>query len=164
MEQQLSIISIPCVKKRIKRELEMLINDSICDEADIIIKSNKNSTYQYIISFKHKKDNNYYDFYLSDNHPFKPPKININKKPVKFNYLFNPDFRKALKKYSGIECFCCETILCSNNWSPQFAIKDILNDIDCFRCATKQVVVRIIVDVIKRKYLIDDIPIIEWLY
>jgi hypothetical protein len=71
---------------------------------------------------------------------------------------------KNLKKYTGIQCFCCETILCSNNWGPQFTIKNILDDINKYRDARREVIVRIIVDIIKRKYLIYDTNIIEWLY
>jgi predicted peptidase len=71
---------------------------------------------------------------------------------------------KNLKKYTGIQCFCCETILCSDNWSPAFTMNHVINDIDKCKDARHQVIIRIIVDVIKRKYLIDDTNIIEWLY
>jgi hypothetical protein len=71
---------------------------------------------------------------------------------------------KNLKKYTGIQCFCCETILCSNNWGPAFTMNSVINDINKYKDARRQVIIRIIVDVIKRKYLIDDTNIIEWLY
>lgn len=168
MEEKLSVIKIGSLQRRMKREFEILIKENICDEQDIQIKEKIDNlcsnVKDYIIDFKYSKDNKFYNFQITNNYPFKPPKIKINNCSTNFAYPFHSHFRCALKKYAGIECFCCESILCSNNWSPQFTIKDIINDINIFRSAIRQVIDHIIVDVIKRKYLIDDINIIEWLY
>ena len=63
-----------------------------------------------------------------------------------------------------MQCFCCESILCSNNWGPQFTMKDIFEEVKQFRDICKEIAHRVIIDVVKRKYLIDDINILEWLY
>ena len=169
MEQELSIINNKLIRKRIKREIGMLINDNICGENEFKIIHNIQTSYrnmvEYVISFKNLNDNNYYKFIISDNYPFKPPKLKINDKHLSFYHKITNDiFRISLKKYTGIECFCCETLLCYNNWNPQFTINDIIKNINDFRNANRQVIVRLIVDIIKRKYLNSDIHIIEWLY
>ena len=163
MEQQLLIITIGGVRKRIKREIEKLIRENICIGDDI--KIDKHNNFDYFIEFKNLLDNKYYKFIVCNNYPFKPPKIFINNKSISFYHqIKNLEFNRSLKKYTGIECFCCETILCSNNWGPVFTFTSVLDDINRYKDARRQIIVRIIVDVIKRKYLIDDTNIIEWLY
>ena len=167
MEQYLSILNDKFLRKRIKREIEILIKENICIENDIKIKDNIDciNNFEYIISFKNLNNNKFYKFIISNNYPFNPPKLHINDKPISFYHqITNLDFLKNLKKYTGIQCFCCETILCSDNWSPAFTMSRVINDIDKCKDARHQVIIRIIVDVIKRKYLIDDTNIIEWLY
>jgi ubiquitin-protein ligase len=150
------------VLKRIKREVDLLVSSDICIEDEVEINNDNN---QYIVSIKNPIHNKNYEFKISNDHPFKPPKLFINNKPINFHHKMSSEkFKYSLIKYTGIDCFCCETILCSNNWSPQFTLKDIIYDINRYFDARHQVVVRIIVDVIKRKYLVDDINIIEWLY
>jgi ubiquitin-protein ligase len=149
--------------RRIKREVEQLISSNICIEEQVEIKTTDNDECNVIIN--NLFDKKLCEFKISNNHPFKPPKLFIDKKLINFHHKNTSEsFRNSLIKYTGIECFCCETILCSNNWSPQFTLKDIIYDIYKYRDARNQVVIRIIVDVIKRKYLIDDVNIIEWLY
>ena len=169
MEHKLSIIDSNLIRKRISREITFLIQQNICNEDDVKIQRNTETSYrnmvEYTISFKNLNNNKYYKFIISNNYPFNPPKIKVNDKPLAFYHrITNEVFRNSLKKYTGIQCFCCETILCSNNWGPQFTINDIIKDINHFTEANRQVVIRVIIDVIKRKYLIDDINIVEWLY
>lgn len=151
------------ILRRIKREVEILVNSNICMENQVEIKNVENEEYNVIIT--NLINNKHYEFKMSSHHPFKPPKLFINNKLINFHHKSSShQFKNSLTKYTGIDCFCCETILCSNNWSPQFTLKDIIDDINRYCDARHQVVVRIIVDVIKRKYLIDDVNIIEWLY
>jgi ubiquitin-protein ligase len=169
MEEQLSIIPISGIRKRLKRELENFINDNLCTKEGINIKQNLENNYSTVryfdIEIQNIKDNKHYCFTISNNYPFEPPKLIINYKPIGFYHMTNNNkFRFELKKNTGIECFCCETILCSYNWSPGLTLKNVINDIDKFRNAFRQVIDCIIVDVIKRKYFFDDVNIIEWLY
>jgi ubiquitin-protein ligase len=151
------------VLKRIKREIEKLISSNICIEDQVEVKNIDNNEYNVIIKNLFYKKN--CEFKISSNHPFKPPKLFIDNKLISFHHKTDSEnFKNSLIKHTGIECFCCETILCNNNWSPEFTLKDIIYDIYKYRDARHQVVIRTIVDVIKRKYLVDDINIIEWLY
>lgn len=169
MEQQMLTITNSGVKKRVKRELQLMIRKNICIEQDILVKQNNDTSYkkypEYEVIFKNLNDNKYYKFIIPYNYPFKHPKLYIDNKYINFKHnTMNSEFCKKLKQYTGIQCFCCETILCSNNWSPGFTMISVLEEIDKYREARHQIAVRIIIDVIKRKYLIDDINIIEWLY
>ena len=169
MEQQLLIINTDSVRRRIKREIELLIKEKICIEDDVGIKDKSDAFHSnikdYEVEFKNLNDNKYYKFIISNNYPFKPPKLHINNKPISYYHrVENFEFKKKIKKYTGIECFCCETILCANNWSPNLTFNKVMKEFDHYRDINRQIVVRLIVDIIKRKYLIDDINIIEWLY
>ena len=73
-------------------------------------------------------------------------------------------FAKKLVKYTGISCFCCDTILCSKNWAPKYTMVDIIGERERFKNACMEVVHRVVIDVIKRKYLNEDVDIIQWLY
>lgn len=170
MKQDLvGVIINPLTRNRIKREFDFLLNKEISIEDNFHIKQHIGCTcydcMNYVIEFKNLKDKNYYKFVITNHYPFKPPKLYINNRPLDYYYeIKNSKFNECLKKYMGIECFCCETILCSNNWGPQFTINSILDEIDKFRNYRYEIIIRILVGIIKRKYLIDDINIIGWLY
>lgn len=164
-------ISSRTIRARFERELTQLFELNIIDPYCISIrietdKENYNIQNRFIVNFYNIKDNNFYSFYFDNNYPFKPPKLEINSKPYSDIYYLNInsyDFKQKLLKYHKIRCLCCETKLCSDNWTPSYTMKHILNEIDHFKNICRHIIYRIIVDVIKRKYLIDDINIIEWL-
>jgi hypothetical protein len=171
METNLLIIKNPLTRNRIKQELGFLKNREIFIEDEYYIKQYTNigcncyHCIDYVIEFKNSKDNKYYKFIISNYYPFKPPKLYINNKPFTYYYeIKNYQFNENLKKYIGIECFCCRSMLCMNNWGPQFTIISVLDEINICRDARNQILIRIMIDVIKRKYLLNDINIIEWLY
>ena len=81
MEDKLPIIKRDCIKRRIKRDLEDLVNEKICVQEEIsIIQSSEK---EINIGFKNIKDNRYYDFIISEHYPFIPPKLKINNKSIK---------------------------------------------------------------------------------
>lgn len=161
MEESLSLLGI--VKKRIKYETGSLVKQNICDENNI--KIGKYNDVNYFIEFKNLLDNNNYKFIISDCYPFVPPKVFINKKYILHYYkITNRYFNILLKKYTEMDCFCCNTILCSNNWKPTYKFIHILDEFNEYIDMRHQIIIRIFVDVIKNKYLTYDINIIEWLY
>jgi ubiquitin-protein ligase len=165
MDQKLSIISNNFLKKRVKREIELLIKENTCLEESLNVEQQLNNQHEYIVKFKNIKDENNYKFILPCNYPFSAPKLRINEKNIAFYHrITNKTFNESLRKYTGIVCFCCETILCSNNWHPAFTFKHVINDINRYKQARRQIIDRLLIEIIKRKYLIDDINIIEWLY
>lgn len=151
------------LSNRIKRELELLIKENICKEENIFVLMN--DKYDLVIGIKKLDDKKYYEFIIPKKYPFVPPKLKINSRYLSFNHNIKSYlFSKLLIKYTGMKCFCCSTILCSYNWAPSLTFKHIFDDLNKFKNAAHEIVVRIIVDIIKRKYLMDDINIIEWLY
>ena len=162
MEEQLSIIKNSIIKKRIKREIEQLVESNICKMGDVSIEINNGDYETKLILHLNSK---IYEFYIHKYYPFRPPKIYINNKQyLSCHTILSNNFRAKLREYAGIDCFCCETMLCSDNWSPKLTIKDILEERDKYKNACREVVHRIIVNVIIRKYLNNDINIIQWLY
>ena len=160
-----------CLCKRLEREIRELITLGLYSNINIIpIKTlnpytyNDTTTY-YKIEITQIKDNTYYEFIISSDYPFKPPKLIINEKPYYEYFKFkNHAFKEVLYKYSGISCFCCETILCWSNWTPHYKIISILNEVGRFKQICREIAYRIMIDVIKRKHLVYDINIIEWLF
>lgn len=162
MEEQISIIKNSTIKKRIKREIEQLVVSNICNLDDVSIVMNNGDYETKVILQLNSK---IYEFYIHNYYPFRPPKLYINNiKYLSHHSVLSEKFRNDLRKYAGIDCFCCETMLCSDNWSPKLTIKDILEEYHRYKNACREVVQRIIVNVIIRKYLNDDINIIQWLY
>jgi len=60
-------------------------------------------------------------------YPFFPPQISIDGKPLSYTPSYFPP--RLLEDYSKKHpCPCCVSIMCPENWSPSFGIKDILHE------------------------------------
>ena len=171
MNEKLSIISQPNLRKRLKRELiDLVINKNIelhfIDinlNDDSIEDSNGYDKGYYFYKLNVYTISNFYRFYIPPSYPFAPPKLNINYKPY-MSLLRHNNYTDNLYKYKKIRCFCCETVLCGNNWNPVITIGKIIDEFNAFKKYSKEISHRIIVDVIKRKYLVEDLNLIDWLY
>ena len=96
-------------------------------------------------------------------YPFKQPNVYINNKEY-LSILCNPTFSTDnIIKLANVNCLCCISILCGNNWNAGINILDILNEIDKFYTLKKRYVERIYATKIKDKYLYPDSNIIEYL-
>ena len=74
-----------------------------------------------------KMDNVAFTAKIPSNYPFYPPKLYVNNKVI----IYSPnDFPKRLydkyKENNG--CPCCNTITCSENWSPSLGVKNIARE------------------------------------
>ena len=116
--------------------------------------------YQYItllndtIEIKIKYDSEY---------PFCPPcKILINK----INYISLLKCSSSDLKILKINknCLCCSSLMCKNNWGPTLNLFNILDEVESTLKIKKGIINYIFCNVIKRKYLIDDIPLFQYLY
>jgi ubiquitin-protein ligase len=169
LNEKLNVISNKNIRRRIERELLQLLEFNIIDPFNVYIsfdnnrQTNYNKNY-YTISFYSMKDNNLYVFELDIDYPFRPPKFYINYNPyLYYLYIRSPEFSQNLFKYYRIRCMCCETKLCYDNWSPIYTMKYILDEAQQFKKMNKTLISCIFINIIKRKYLIDNINIIEWL-
>ena len=167
IEEKTKVINISPIARRIKRELEKMMNYGICKNDNISISRNKtyNNEFDYHIVIFNDNDKRLYEFILSSYYPFKPPKLILNYKPYFEYFRFTSNsYRDLFYKYKGQRCFCCETKTCGDNWGPSHLLVDIMNEVNQFYTECKEISHIICIKVIKRKYLIDDINIIEWLY
>ena len=150
------------IKNRVIRELTTLSNVSssimfhIDDKKNLPVITVEDNQYD---SF------NVYSFIIDHSYPFRPPMVLINSIPyINFCRINTVGFCKNLKKVGNIYCFCCNTIIHSVKWSPTIKLSDIIMEIRKFRKMRRDVVNKIISDIIKKKYLTDDINLECWLF
>lgn len=96
-------------------------------------------------------------------YPFNPPKnIYIND----FNYLSLLKCKREDLKVLHInkQCLCCDSFLCKNNWGPTLNIFKIIKEIQQNLKIKRAIIDRIFCNCLKRKYLIDDIPLFNYLF
>ena len=87
---------------------------------------NRKINYKLSLNFIYKSDK--IDVEIGSGYPFTPPKkIFINKKLLDFQYNLDKKQRSFIKKYYNIDCFCCSSLLCYNNWKPAHTIFNILD-------------------------------------
>tara|TARA_B100000212_G_C27287351_1_gene495731 strand:- start:524 stop:970 length:447 start_codon:yes stop_codon:yes gene_type:complete len=85
--------------------------------------------YNHEITFYYKK--NKYNL-LVKNYPFRVPrKLKVNDKLINYNEISN-NYKKYLRKYFGIQCLCCSSILCENNWLICYKFSDISKEHENF--------------------------------
>jgi len=67
--------------------------------------------------------------FLNSYYPFNAPKrVVIN--GIDYNGKINicKESKKYFKKYMNINCMCCDTCLCMNNWTPTIYLIDIIDE------------------------------------
>ena len=94
-------------------------------------------------------------------YPFRSPKVNINGNDyIKLLKISEP---WKLDMLVDKKCLCCSTLLCGNNWYPCANVVTLLEEI----ISNLELKIRFNeiahVKKIKRKYLIDDIPLEQYL-
>ena len=73
-------------------------------------------------------------------------------------------YKKLLKYVSGLECLCCNSYLCNNNWNPSITFDKIINQIEGYKTFKYRISIKIILDKVKEKYLNRDIELDSWLF
>jgi ubiquitin-protein ligase len=106
-----------------------------------------------------------YDFVVSDNYPFNPPKIKVNGSDY-YNFLSikSENFRSILKTLYGVSCLCCNSFLCGDRWTPAIRLSGIVVEIRLYRKYKRDILNKYFTDKIKFLYLIDDIDLFSWLF
>jgi hypothetical protein len=67
---------------------------------------------------------------LKNNFPIKPPEIELNSQPYINILVFDSNIKhKLLKEIAGVDCLCCESLLCESIWFAQSKLKDIVNEV-----------------------------------
>jgi ubiquitin-protein ligase len=151
------------ISRRVKREYSQLI--LVYENIDIEINDDNLVT----IKIQKKSElngelNNYY-FILSYTYPFHPPKIFVNNKTYnKFLTLPSARFTRIFHYINGPKCMCCSSITLNHNWSPALTIENILKEIEIIRQYKYEIIIKVLADNIKNKYLIMDIDLDSYLF
>ena len=111
-----------------------ILYKKIYKETPEIMNNYGNYSMQYIREQKYiKLKVNYKNLLIEINFigffPFQKPDVLINNKYYNNILIFNDQFFINYLKKLNINCLCCESILCTNNWSPMFGIINILDEI-----------------------------------
>ena len=150
-------------RRRITKELETMYNIY----TQINVKMNEKDRLEitvYEIDEQNKKQ--VYGFVMTNDYPFRPPIISYQRRPY-IEYLITNQLYKSLhlvQKITGKSCFCCHSINCNDNWSPAITLSKIINEIRDIKAQKRIIINKLIADVIKKKYLIEDIDIDSWLF
>lgn len=167
-EHLLALDNIPfnAVKKRIKRELEKL--DENCSLISIEVEKNDKDISRQCKPVLNIYDNSnglIYSLTLDTNYPFSSPKVQINYRTYyEFLRVGISSFSENLKKIYKINCLCCSSITCGDNWTPAYTTNHIINEIRIFKGYKRDLINKLFADKIKIKYLIDDINLDCWLF
>jgi len=162
----LEIIPFNTVKKRITRELQNL--DETCSLMSIELDKNdkeKSGHVKPVINIYDNSNGLIYSLTLDCNYPFRPPNVKINCIPY-YEFLrikFLP-FTENLTKIYKINCLCCSTITCGDNWTPAYTTNHLIKEIRTYKNYKRNLLNKLIADKIKVKYLIDDIDLDCWFF
>lgn len=147
-----------CISRRLKREFSIMCKLYQKVYVELTQKSNEIcvNVYDFGISYK---------FTIGINYPFVCPTVFLNNHKYKQILANKTNYEITyLKKLTGIDCLCCNSLTCSEKWAPNNNLNDIINEIKYFKKIKRDLVFKIITDKIKEKYLNSDIDLISWLF
>jgi ubiquitin-protein ligase len=149
------------LSRRIKKECEVLLQKG----GNISIEKNSNGD---IMVELQRLEGNYiskYSFMMPLNYPFMPPRIRINdQNHYDFCNLHSNRFTTILQYIKGIDCLCCHSHICKNNWAPGLTLDHILKQINEYKKLKYYISLKLLADQIKYKYLVMDINLDSWLF
>ena len=158
--------------KEVKLKIEELLyaNKRITREYHDLIKTYNNIevfyNYElYLISFVISEEDHAYKFTMNIDYPFVPPKIDYKGKPyISFLQMPTQRFQNTLKQLTKKECLCCDSFCCREKWSPCLTTTHIIAEINNMRRCKKNIILKILIEQIKHKYLLADIDICSYVF
>jgi hypothetical protein len=147
-----------CISRRLKREISIMCQ--IYQEINVELTQKSNeicvNVHDFGISYK---------FIIGLNYPFVCPTVFLNNRKYKQILTNKTNYEITyLKKLTGVDCLCCNSLTCSEKWAPNNKLNDIINEIKYFKKIKRDLVFKILTDKIKVKYLNSDIDLISWLF
>ena len=159
IQSHLAKLGSKTLTRRIRREYEQL--EQQCESIAVELNENQNLSF----TITRKGDTDQYKFILHNEYPFVQPTVFINDKPyISFLNLRSFRFNNMLKYVSGFHCLCCNSICFKQQWSPAYTIKRIMSEIDKYKQIKRNIILKLLADQIKDKYLISDIDLDSWLF
>ena len=137
-------VKVKGIPNRINSEIMNLFNQS-----DFVSSERKSKSILITVI----KGKNKYEFELSNDYPFKPPK-NIIYKGTNYKQILSncpKKIQKILRTKYFINCLCCDTITCSK-WVPAINTSHIINEIDKFLKIKKEIRIILLCDEIRYKF------------
>jgi len=150
------------VKKRINNECINILYKKYSDV--FITVDNVNSIINVAIYEIIDEKRNKYSFNVNADYPFRPPKIFLNNHIYSSLLRVNEFEKKLLNKLKGINCLCCNTYNCSDNWSPSHTIDKIITEMKDIKQFKRNAINKLMADKIKLRYLIHDIDLDCYLF
>ena len=118
----------------------------------------------YLIIEVLSKYGNKFIFYIDANYPFKnPEKIFLNNNNYLNTLKLIKPFRKLLKETSNVECLCCHSLTCQNNWTPCKRLWELVDEGDRVILMKKKIFYLYYARKIACDFLTHDIPIESYL-
>jgi hypothetical protein len=116
-----------CISRRLKREFSIMCKLYQKVYVELTQKSNEIcvNVYDFGISYK---------FIIGINYPFVCPTVFLNNHKYKQILANKTNYEITyLKKLTGIDCLCCNSYLCYNNWAPSVTFKHIIDQINDYK-------------------------------
>jgi hypothetical protein len=156
---ELEKTSFSNLKKRITNELIEFKKDN----AYINVEDNEGNG--FILTIVPDTEDTVYTFYITKDFPFNAPaRVLVNHRNIKSYFrIQSTKTLNELKMYYNITCLCCHSIACNNNWTPVYKLSYFIDEFRKVKKYRRDIINRILVQKIIKKYLLKDINILEWL-
>ena len=157
------------IKRRLKKELDNMYigNRQILVELNIYYKQQDDAIlYVNIHEIDRENKSHWYKFGITIHYPFRNPHIYYQGRPY-LEFLQIPRTIKEMtlfKKVTKLNCYCCNSYNCSDNWTPMITLQNIIDEIKNIKQKKRDLINKIIADKIKHRYLISDIDLDSWLF
>jgi ubiquitin-protein ligase len=152
------------LRRRLKKEVDKMYADY--DKIDVEL-TDKGDARVNIYKIEENNQLHMYGFVLTRDYPFRAPVIFFQNRPyidfLRTRYMPNTD-TNVFKRITGLNCFCCFSVNCSDNWSPSITLEKIISEIHLIKKKKRDIINKIIADKIKARYLVDDIDLDSWLF
>lgn len=94
---------------------------------------------------------------LNENYPFRKPgmvySMNLDnwREMKNFYMLRDRDMVERFQSVTGLNCMCCVSILCGDNWKVQTKMKDLASEIELFMRIKERMYERLLIGMIERR-------------
>jgi hypothetical protein len=152
-------LSLVNLKKRLTNELIEFKKDNA------YINLEYNDGNGFILTIVPDKEDTVYTFYITRDFPFNaPPRVLVNHRNIKnYFHIQSTKTLNELKMYYNISCLCCHSIACKNNWTPIYKLSYFIDEFRKIKKYRRDIINRILLEKIVKKYSLYDFNIIEWL-
>ena len=96
---------------------------------------------------------------LNKNFPFSTPMVNVDNSEYYIFMQFEKKYLPIMKELYGKKCFCCSSLTCADNWSPNIKLWEIIAELDETSRSKTKIMHVYYCRLIAKMYLTHDLPI-----